>query len=262
VVSLVHAEAGGAVMRLVRAEIRKLLGLRTAWIGLLLGPLVAPALVLLNAPAVRREIAAGTLADTSDVGLLYLGVGLIGAMALGVVAVSSEYTSTGEDTPGARQLTATLLAVPQRLRLFTAKALALVLVVALQATVTAAATLVLTAMVYGDDVPVPAPGRVVGAILYWVLTALLAYAMTVVFRTGIVPLALLIVNSTVVSVSYLLTKVTMLAAYLPDIVGARMFIHGGDFPVDLSPVVAGLVMTGWVAALLVVAALLFRRRDA
>ncbi|GAA3779253.1 hypothetical protein GCM10022225_79310 [Plantactinospora mayteni] len=249
------------MVSLVRAELRKLLGLPTAWVGLVLGTLMAPAVVLLNAPYTRRAITAGTLTDTSDLGLRDLGIGLIGPMVLGVVVVSSEYTSTSQNAPGARQLTATLTAVPDRLRLLLAKTTALVLIVAAQAAVTAAATLTLTQVLHGEHAPVPAPARVAAAILYWTLTALLAYAITLITRNGIVPLALLIINSTVVSVSFLLSKVTDLAAYLPDIVGTRMFIRGTDFPVEIAPVTAGLVMTAWVAVLLAVGAVLFHRRD-
>ncbi|MGK5741337.1 hypothetical protein [Micromonospora sp. URMC 103] len=248
-------------MRLVRAELRKLLGLPTAWVGLVLGTLAAPVIVLLNAPYTRRAIAAGTLTDTSDLGLRDLGIGLIGPMVLGVVVLSSEYTSTGKDAPGARQLTATLAAVPDRMRLLVAKTSALVLVVAAQAAVTAAATLTLTHVLHGEHAPVPAPARVAAAILYWTLTALLAYAIALITRNGIVPLTLLVINSSVVSVSYLLTKVTDLASYLPDIVGAQMFIRSTDFPVEVAPLIAGLVMTAWVAALLAVGAVLFQRRD-
>ena len=71
-----------------------------------------------------------------------------------------------------------------------------------------------------------------------------------------------LLNSTVVSVSYLLTKVTPLAAYLPDIVGAHMFLRSIDVPVRITPVTAALVMTAWVAGLLAVAGYLFQRRDA
>jgi ABC-2 type transport system permease protein len=250
------------MVSLIRAELRKLLGLPTAWAGLVLGTLLAPVIVLVNAPATRRAIADGTFGDTSDLGISDLGIGLIGPMILGVVIVSSEYTSTGEDAPGARQLTATLTAVPDRLRLLTAKTTALVLVTAAQAAVTASATLTLTQVLHGEHVPAPHPARVAAAILYWVLTALMAYAITLIARNGIVPLTLLIINSTFVSVSYLLTKVTDLAAYLPDIAGARMFIRGPDFPVDMAPVTAGLVMTAWVVALLAGGAWLFQRRDA
>jgi ABC-2 type transport system permease protein len=250
------------MVSLVRAELRKLLGLPTAWIGLVLGTLLVPVIVLLNAPSTRRAIAAGTFTDASNLGLRDLGIGVIGPMILGVVVLSSEYTSTGQDAPGYRQLTATLTAVPNRLRLLAAKTTALMLVVAAQATVAAAATLSLIQVLHGEHAPAPAPARVAAAILYWALTALLAYAITLITRTGIVPLTLLIINSTVVSVSYLLTRVTDLAAHLPDIAGMQMFIRSADFPIERTPVTAGMVMTAWVVALLAIGAVLFHRRDA
>ncbi len=243
-----------------RAELRKLLSLRTAWVGLVLGVTAAPALVLVGAGGTRRAIEEGFLADPSDAAFQPLGIGLLGALILGVVVMSSEYTSTGEDSPGARQLTATLAAMPRRGRLVAAKAAALSLLVTVQGVVTAGATLALTRIVLGDLVPSPSPGRAAAAVLYWVLMGLLAYALTLIFRNGIVTLTVLIVNISVVSVSYLLTKVTPLAAYLPDIVGAHMFLNEvGD--VRIAPLTAGVVMTGWVVALLGLGAWLFDRRD-
>jgi ABC-type transport system involved in multi-copper enzyme maturation permease subunit len=250
------------MVTLIRAELRKLLGLPTAWAGLVLGVLPAPVIVLLNAPYTRRSLADGTLNSPADLGLTELGVALLGPTILGVVAVSSEYTSTGPDSPGARQLTATLTAMPDRRRLLAAKTAALMLVVAVQAVIATTATLTLAQMLYGENVPVPAAGRIAAVILYWVLTALLAYSITLITRNGIVPLTVLIINSTVVSLSYLLTKVTELAVYLPDIAGAQMFIRGADFEVEIAPVTAGLVMTAWIVALLAVGAVLFHRRDA
>ncbi|BCJ39529.1 hypothetical protein GCM10010168_62230 [Actinoplanes ianthinogenes] len=245
----------------IRAELRKLLGLPTARVGLILGVLIAPLLVLINAPATRESIADGTLGDPTDLGFRNLGIGLLGALILGVVSVSSEYTPTGDDSPGARQLTATLTAVPHRLRLLIAKATALVLVVAVQGLITATATLALTELVHGDAVPAPSVARVAGAILYWVLITLLAFAITLIARNGVITLTVLILNSSVVSVSYLLYKVMPLAAYLPDIVGPHMFIRSMDLSLRIPPVTAGLVMTAWVAAFLILAAWLFQRRD-
>jgi hypothetical protein len=248
-------------VNLVRAELRKLLGLPSAWVAVLLGLVMAPAVVLLNAPYTRRTIADRTATDLADLGFRDLALGIIGPLVLGVVAVSSEYRSTGEDAPGARQLTASLTAMPDRLRFLAAKTVALTLVVTALALAAATATIAVTNATLGDHVPPPAPSRVVAAVLYWVLTALLAYAVTLITRNGIIPLVVFVLNSSVVSVSYLLTKVTDLAVYLPDIAGAQMFVRGLDVPVRLSPLTAGLVLTAWVAALLAVGAALFHRRD-
>ncbi|GLX99780.1 hypothetical protein [Actinoplanes sp. NBRC 101535] len=250
------------MVSLVHAELRKLLGIPTAWIGVVFGSAVGPLLVVVNASAAREAIAAGLTGDASDTGLQYLGIGLLGAMILGVVAVSSEYTSTGEDAPGARQLTATLLAVPRRTRLLVAKALALTAVTTVQGVTTVAATLTLTGLVHGSLAPAPSAGRIAAAVLYWVLIGLLAFAITLLARNGIVTLTLLILNTAVVSVSYLLTKITPWAAYLPDIVGAHMFLRGMHTDVVIAPLTAGLVMTAWVAGLLALAGLLLNRRDA
>ncbi|WP_305783316.1 hypothetical protein [Symbioplanes lichenis] len=243
------------------AELRKLAGLPGAWAGLLIGLLAGPLLVVLNAPAVRRALADGTVTDRADLGLQHLGLALIGATVLGVVTISSEYTRARDDT-GSRQVSATLLATPRRVRLLGVKTAALVLVVAGQGVLATILTLAVTAVVHGTAVPAPGWGRCAGAVLFWVLTALLAYAFTIVTRSGIVPLVLFLVNSSVVSVSYLLTKLTPAAAYLPDIVGAHMFLHGMDSPVHPPPLVAGLIMTAWVAVLLAAAGTLFVRRDA
>ncbi|MEU8663800.1 hypothetical protein [Actinoplanes philippinensis] len=244
----------------VRAELRKLLSLPTAWVGLVLGLVAAPLLVFVSAGGTRKAIEEGFHADPSDAAFQPLAIGLLGALILGVVVLSSEYTSTGDDAPGARQLQATLAAMPRRGRLLVAKGVALSLLVAAQGAITSVATLALSRMVLGDLVPAPSPGRAAAVVLYWVLLGLLAYALTLIFRSGIVTLTVLIVNSSVVSVSYLLTKVTPLAAYLPDIVGAHMFLHQvGD--VHIAPVTAGVVMTAWVAALLALGGWLFRRRE-
>jgi hypothetical protein len=152
--------------------------------------------------------------------------------------------------------------MPHRMRLLAAKAAALATVVAAQAAIVTAATLGLTHALLGDHVPAWHPGRIAAAILYWVLVALFSSAITLIARNGIVPLTLLIINSTVVSVSYLLTKLTDLANYLPDIVGARMFLTGSQFEVHIHPVVAGLTMGAWIAVLLAIGAYLFQRRDA
>ncbi|WP_306214377.1 hypothetical protein [Actinoplanes sp. RD1] len=243
------------------AELRKLAGLPGAWVGLLIGLLAGPLLVVLNAPAVRRSLAGATVTDPADLGLQHLGLALIGAAVLGVVAISSEYTRARDDT-GSRQVSATLLATPRRVRLLVTKTAVLVLVVTAQAALATALTLAVTAVVHGDAVPAPGWGRIAGAVLFWVLTALLAYALTIVTRSGIVPLLLFLVNSSLVSVSYLLTKLTPAAAYLPDIVGAHMFLRGMDSPVHPPPILAGLIMTAWVAVLLTAAGTAFARRDA
>ncbi|WP_430782672.1 hypothetical protein [Actinoplanes sp. G11-F43] len=248
-------------MSLVRAELLKLLGLPTARVGLLLAGVIAPVLVLVNAAPVREAIADGSYGFTDDLAYNSLQIVMLGALILGVVAVSSEFTPAGEDSPGGRQLTTTLLAAPRRGRLVAAKAIVLSVVVIVHGALTMALTVWLTEIEHGGTYPAAEPARLAGMLLDWVLLGLLAFALTLIFRNGIVTLTLLIVNAGVISVSWLVMKVTPLGAYLPDIVGKHMYLEDfGD--VEIAPLTAGLVMTGWVAALLVLAVRLFQRREA
>jgi hypothetical protein len=222
----------------VRTELLKLAGLPAVWIAAVLGLLMPPLLVVLTGR---------NLPDTSDTGFVELTVGVLGPLVLGTVAAGSEYRG--------RQIRTSLLCVPSRLRLLAAKTGAVALTVAATALVSAVVTLVVA------GVPI-AGTRVAGVVVYWVLDALLAFGATLLFRSGVLPLTVMIVNTTAVSFTYLLTKVTPLAAYLPDMAGAHMFIHDMHTPDELAPLTAGLVMAAWVAALLAVAGYVFHRRDA
>jgi len=224
----------------VRAELLKLAGLPAVWVAVALSLLLPPVVVLLSSRAVARG---------ADSGFLELTIGVLGPLVLGTVAAGSEYRGG--------QIATSLLCVPSRLRLLAAKTGAVVLSVAVTAAVSAVVTLAVAGVLTGGAGP-----RIAGVVGYWVLTALLAYGITLLTRSGVLPLTILIVNSSVVSVSYLLSKVTPLAGYLPDLAGAQMFIESRDPAVDLTPVTAGLVMGAWVAALLAVAAYVFGRRDA
>ncbi|MGW6275864.1 hypothetical protein [Kribbella sp. NPDC055071] len=93
------------------------------------------------------------------------------------------------------------------------------------------------------------------------MSGLIGLAVTVMIRNGLVPLIVMIVNSSVVSVSLLLSKLTPLALWLPDMAGRRLFgpsqIGGG-----LGAVPGGFVMAGWALAFCAAAAVVFAPRDA
>ncbi|MGW4826937.1 ABC transporter permease [Amycolatopsis japonica] len=238
-------------MRAYRGELRKLASLPSVWAAVAIGVLLPAALTFLNARAAARR------GGNVDLGFQELAFGVVGAIILGVVAVSSEYTTEGENAGGGRQITTSLTVVPSRWRLLITKLAAMVTVVAALATVSSAVTLTIVEALGVSDF-----GRLPGVVLYWVLTALLASGLTLLTRNGILPLTVLILNTSVVTVTYLLTKLTPLAAFFPDLAGFRMFIERVELPVRLSPVTGGLVMTAWVAALLTAGFLVFRGRDA
>lgn len=254
----------------ISAEIRKLIGLRACWVAATLGVVATPLVAASNGFAVRAATEAGRgdqFADASpaDFGFNELStVGLLTAIIIGVLAMSSEYRTDRSADPGGPQLNTTLTAVPQRPRLLFAKAAAVAAVVGAVSTVAVAATVGGSRLGLGSmAVPIDATvaARSGGAVLYWVLTAELMLSATIVVRNGVIPLAIGITNSAVISVSYLLTKVTHWGRFLPDTAGSALLFRDADTTQRLSHLSGGLVMALWVAAAFGGAATLFLRRD-
>ncbi len=237
--------------RVVRAELAKLAGLPSCWTGAALGVLGGPALglALRGAPSV-----------SGNRGFDELMAGLVGVVVLAVAAAGSEYSAdtalmSGHVT-GSRQVVTSLLAVPGRGRLLAAKAV----VVAAATLGLAVVAVPLTMLVTRGGLHRDLLGRYAGVSLYWVLMGLLALAVTALARGVVVPMVALLANMTLVSVTFLLTRLTTLAYYLPDMAGAHMFADNGLFE-QFGPLTGGLVMAAWTAGLLVVAGLAFDRRD-
>ncbi|WP_350280687.1 hypothetical protein [Kribbella sp. HUAS MG21] len=240
-------------MKLIHAELLKLATLPAAWIAAALAVILPAGVAALNARS--------TMERGADAGFQDLAAGVSGAIVLGVVAVSSEYLAEGAESGGGRQLTTSLTAVASRSRFLLAKAAAVGTTVALLALVSSAVTLVTTSLT-GTSISTAELPRVGGVTAYWVLTALLAGGITLVTRSGIVPLTFFIVNMSVVSVSFLLTKVTRWANYLPDLAGMRMFLRDLRGSAEIAPVTGGLVMALWVVVMAGIGVTVFSRRDA
>ena len=258
-------------MNLIVAELRKTLTLPATAVGLAVAVIGPIALAVLNAVHVRDAIASGQTdrlgyANAAEAALSAVPLGTAGAMVLGIVVISSEYTANSSDAGGGRQISTTLIAAPRRWMVLAAKAVVVVALVVVAAVVALSVALAVATAIIGDapaDSGTPF-GRFFGTGLYWVLAALMALAITVLARSGVVPLIVLITNGTVVSVSFLLWKVTPLARYLPDLAGTRLFAGEAFTAVDdaLPPLTGGLVMTAWTVALLVLAGVVLNRRDA
>lgn len=257
--------------RIFAAELRKTVTLPAAWAGVAVVLLGSVAITLLNALSIRSALAAGRpdrFADTSafETAFAAMPLGTVGAVVIGVVVMSSEYAANSTDAGGGRQITATLTAMPHRLSLLLAKMTAVVTVVVAVAAITLPISIAVARALIGaagtETLTISeAVSRCLGGTLYWTLSGLIAFAITVIVRTGVIPLIVLIVNSSVVSFSLLLTNLTPLAHWLPDMAGRRLFdgvntVEGG---LDAGP--GALVMAGWTVALLVVAGVAFRRRD-
>lgn len=261
------------IIRVVAAELRKIATLPGTLVAVAVSLGGSLGITLLNALAVRDAVRTGQralVAFTSPVETAFAAVPLVtvGAVILGVIAMSSEHTAEGPEAGGGRQITATFTAVPHRLTVLAVKAVAVGLLVIVTAAVTLPACLATAQVVIGGpavtDVLGSTLARAAGAGLYWTLTALMALGLTVLTRSGLVPLIVLITNSSLVSVSILLTKITPLAYYLPDIAGMRLFTTDalGLFDGALDPLTGGLVMSAWTLGILAVAAVVLVRRDA
>lgn len=241
-----------AGLRVVRAEIAKLAGLPSCWLGATLAAFGGPSLGF----ALR-----GTPSVSGNRGFDELMIGLVGVVVLAVAAAGSEYSAdsalmSGHAT-GSRQMVTSLLAVPRRGRVLAAKAVAVTVTTLGLAVVAVPLTMLVTRGGLDRDLA----GRYVGVSLYWVLMALLALAIAALARGVVVPMVALLANMTLVSVTFLLTRLTTLAYYLPDMAGAHLFARNGLFE-QFSPVTGGLVMAAWTAVLLVAAGVTFDRRDA
>ncbi|MEU6645174.1 ABC transporter permease [Saccharomonospora sp. NPDC046836] len=261
------------MLRYIDAELRKLVSLRAMFVAAGICVVAAPALAVLNAGSIRARLDAGDTSSLADWPTSQAGseVGLLAAVAavvLGVFAISSEYAAGASEVGGGRQIVTSLTCVPRRGLLFAAKAIALAVVTAPLAGFGIAAGIAAAQLrlgEYGNSARQLADAlgwRPLGAVVYCVCTALLALAITTITRNGLIPLVVLIINSSVVSVSILLSRLTPLAKFLPDAAGLQLFAYNAAIEDPLSPAMGGVVLAVWTAAALLAGATVLVRRDA
>lgn len=258
-------------MKAFNAELSKLFSLPGIWLAFLIGAFAPAIIAALDSMAQKEEIMAGVNTRLSEVGYIGLGVGVQGVIIIGVLAVSSEYLSESSESGGGQQMTTSLTVVSSRLHFLLAKIGAVTVISILLCIIAIMTTMSATHLILGQYAPAYEWPRLIGAVCYWTFTALLALGMTILTKNSIIPLAVLMINSSVVSFSVLLYKVTKLAFYLPDRAGFEMFMFKNDnlntpytdslFDSFHSPFVGGLIMFAWVAVLLIIAAIVFYRRD-
>ncbi|MDQ0088895.1 hypothetical protein J2T12_002305 [Paenibacillus anaericanus] len=254
-------------MRAFNAELSKLFSLPGIWLAFLIGAFAPAVIAALDSIVQKEEIIAGVSTRISEVGYGGLGFGVQGVIILGVLAVSSEYLTESSESGGGQQITTSLTAVSSRLHFLLAKAGAVTVISILLCIVAIITTVLATHLVLGEYAPAFEWSRLIGVVCYWTFTALLALGITVLTKSSIIPLAVLMINSSVVSFSILLYKVTKLAFYLPDRAGLEMFMFTSDtvtgslFDRFHTPFTGGLVMFAWVVVIFIVAAIVFHRRD-
>lgn len=244
-------------MRAFNAELAKLLSLPGVWLGFLIGILASTGITIMDSMMEKEDIMTGVSTRLLEMGYIGLAFGVPGAIIIGVLAVSSEYLTESSESGGGQQITTSLTVVPSRFHFLLAKAGAVTLISVLLSIIAIITTIATTHLILGEYTPAFEWSRLIGAVCYWAFTALLAFGITVLTKNGIIPLAVLILNASFVSISFLLSRLTKLAFYLPDRAGTDMFMSEKFH----TPLTGGLVMFAWVAVLFIVAAIVFHRRD-
>jgi len=254
-------------MRAFNAELSKLFSLPSIWLAFLIGAFAPVVFATLDIIAQKEEIIAGVSSRLSQVGYTGLAFGVQGVIILGVLAVSSEYLTESSESGGGQQITTSLTIVSSRLHFLLAKVSAVTVISILLCIVAIMTTVSVTHLILGEYAPAFEWSRLIGVVCYWTFTALLALGFTLLTKNGIIPLAVLMINSSVVSFSVLFSRVTKLAFYLPDRAGIDMFMFTSDtfsgsiFDRFHTPFTGGLVMFAWVVVIFIVAAIVFYRRD-
>lgn len=274
--------------RIVRSEWVKLRTLRSTWWCAATMVVVAVLLALMFSAFLNRggSTLPTALQEADTVAVITVGTSyftqLIAAV-LGVLVVSGEY--------GTGMIRSTFGAVPNRLSALLAKVLVLAVAMFVLGLVAVALTFLATAGNLTGHHIYPHLGEaavwmpIVGSALYLVLVALLAFAVGALLRStagGIATVVgLLLVLPTLVSVGVGLTQAPWLenlAAVLPSVAGGQLHTFaataaipagsaGRGAAVQTADIVlngwGGLgVMIAWIAAFLVPALILVRRRDA
>jgi ABC-2 type transport system permease protein len=226
------------------AELAKLRTLR-AVVATLLGTVAAAALLAAALAAANDGRGDGIAITLETIPILQIGIILVG-----VLAASCEYAGG--------QIHTTLIAVPNRVRAFAAKALAYLVVATVTSAAAVAVALVTARAALSSELAAPPGWAVVGAAGYLVMIGLLALTLTVLLRSLVAPLAGIL--TVVLIVSPVLRGITEHARWLPDQAGRLLYLPDTD-PV-LEPGTAALVLLAWTAALTAAALVAFTMRDA
>jgi ABC-2 type transport system permease protein len=250
--------------RVIRSEWIKFWTLRSTWAVLsaaIVGMLVLALVVAYNTRHLTSNLQANDIAPSSTLQGYYLAQLLIGA--LGVLFVSGEY--------GTGMIRSTLVAVPRRLPVLWAKLVVFVTVTAVSMiTVSIVAFVCAQALLshYRTGFSLSDPGVlrvVIGTGIYLTLVGMIGGALGWIVRST--PGALVAYFAVVLVLPVLFGEALgnwgkEVAQFLPDQAGASFSTSIPESSYHLSPWVGLLVLVGWVAVALAIAAGVLRRRDA
>ena len=255
----------GAVGPTLRAELTKLISLRSVWITWVAAVVLPIAITAATSAEAGREIAgndprlaAGVVPDS--IGLDYAALAVVGMAIIGVVAATSE-TSDG-------QIRVSLAAVPARGVLLSMKMLAVLACTSVAAVTTVVgSSLVGQVIISHSGVDTSGVSRSlvvlwIGAVVFLMGFAQIGLALGVLLRNGFVPIAILIVFT---QGGVMFLTLTPWVKFLPSIAGYQLFDTGlfrEEFPSASMAVPASYAVFGlWVLGLSACALWVFSRRD-
>jgi ABC-2 type transport system permease protein len=251
--------------RVIRSEWTKLWSLRSTWYLMIGATVFAVGLAAVVGRSAEWAGDAPTVREATD--SAFLGVDAVTLVfgVFGVLMMTGEY--------GSGQIRSTLAAVPRRLPVLWAKAIVLIACTLPVSLVICFASFVadqsFTAsaerITLGDD---PVLRATLGASVAPVMLAVLGLAIGVMVRHTAGALATyvgaMLVLPVLLPAMLPASREDDVLPYVPTFAGQAMYNVGTSkaFPWMLSPGEGGLVMLAWAVGLLVVAAVLLRRRDA
>ncbi|WP_167202688.1 ABC transporter [Actinomyces respiraculi] len=257
-----------ALLRALHAEALKLAALPGAWVGAALTIALPTALVLLNTRGMADELAADPGSHLHelqpDMGVMEAIFGAVGIIVLATVCMAAEHTANTQTLGSARQVSTTLLVEPRRWVTVAAKVLLVLATTAALAALTCALTFTITTRALGGWSPTlwPVPwGRVSGLYAWWAVNALGAMGLASLTRGALVPLTWCVTTTALVSPSFLLSKATDLAAWLPD-AAAHSLILTGYSGHALPAGKAWAALAAWALAGLALTLIPWTRKDA
>lgn len=263
-----------AVLAATRAELTKILTLRGTWIGtgviLALHVLIAAANLRLNTEAVAAITPDGRIerftgqprpAHQAIVDLL-----VASSFQMSLFLPSLAAVLAGQEFR-AHQLGQSVLAVPRRVVLVTAKTVAVAAYLLVVSMVIAGiSTVFMYAAVRGWDAGVVTSGDALRGqgrfLVFAVLSALVGSAVTVIARSALIGIVVAVALIVVTMTQVLAVSVPALDALFPFSAGRNLLLDPEDTKLTAGPAHALVVLVLWPALTTAVAGLALSRRDA
>ncbi len=239
--------------RALSAEVSKLWSLPTTWLTIV-GTFIVNIILAFAFTSAGLQGKTGT-PSILDIGLASVSYAQAGFMILGILTFCSEYTGG--------QIRTTLTAMPRRSIQLVAALLALTAVLIPAAIIVSSSGLLLTAVFFGSTAAPIAWGNLVSVMLgvtaYLTLTALISAAVGILLRRSLPSVA--VVLGYYFIAGPLLRDQTVLAKYLPDTAGFVMWFPQSDNASVLTPVQGSSFLIAWTLVAIIIAAIVYRKRD-